>query len=141
MHFTYDNYYGNVPPNNMREILRMGAEKFKKSTRSPLARTAMLCATLLASAACSPKLQSYVEGTSIDVGKIPDDVCVVNGVQKVISVSTESDGDMSIVYVRYDGDIVLKHFATTFTSLGTSYGEQGQFVFKGIPSNCPTGSK
>lgn len=138
--FIYDSYYGNVPL-NMLETLRHSAEQLKKSARSPFVRTVMLCATLLSSAACSPRLQSYLNSASIEVGKIPDDVCVVDGQQKVISVSTQSNGDISLAYIRRDGDVVLKHFSTTVTSLGTAYGGQGQFVFTGTQSNCPAGSR
>lgn len=121
----------------IKEIVRDTVEASRKIVKNPLMRRAMLCASLLTLPACSPKMQSWVSGASISVGSIPEDVCVVNGKQLILGVSTESDGDMNLTYVRKDGNIVLKHFATTYSSLGTSYGEQGEFVFRGKPENCP----
>lgn len=84
----------------------------RKGVNSILAR-AMLCSILLlSSGACTPKERSRWTGASYNLGNIPSDICMVNGVPQVINASTESLGDVNLVYIRKNGDLVVKHYTS-----------------------------
>lgn len=95
----------------------------------------MVGAGVLTLTTCSPKTQSYF-GSSIDMGKIPDDACMVDGHALIINANTESDGAVSLVYVRNNGDLVVKHYDRSVSSLGTKMSERGEFFWAG--ESCPT---
>jgi hypothetical protein len=104
-----------------------------KRTRN-LFQVAALC-TVLALSACSPKSQSYIFGSHIEMGSLPDDICKIEGKPQIISVSTESEGDINLVYTRNNGDIVTQHYGRDLGGHGTKYSKVGQFYWSG--GICP----
>ncbi len=92
----------------------------------------------LAIGACSPKEQSRWIGESFtfSLGEIPSDVCLVGGNPLVLNATTESDGDFNLVYVRNNGDIVIRHWARRPIAQWEIY-EAGEFYWRG--GRCPAG--
>lgn len=85
---------------------------------------------LILSVGCSPQTQSWFDSNlKWKVGTIPADVCVENGKPQVLGMTSESDGDVSLVYLRNDGAIVLKHYPLNITN--TDFKEGGEFYFTG----------
>jgi hypothetical protein len=63
-------------------------------------------------AGCSPKEQSrWNSDIKYKMGEIPADCRIVDGKPQIINANSESDGDFSLVYIRDNGDIVVKHWA------------------------------
>jgi hypothetical protein len=60
----------------------------------------MLVLTLVLSA-CSARNQVRFEGT-LDLGELPSDMLYVNETPQIITVSTESDGDVILAYYSND---------------------------------------
>lgn len=60
--------------------------------------------------ACGASQQAFF-GEDVDMGPLPEDICYLNGVPQVLSVSTESDGDIKLFYLRDDGDYVLQQYS------------------------------
>lgn len=65
---------------------------------------------MLVFSACGASQQAFF-GEDVDMGPLPEDICYVNGVPQVLSVSTESDGDIKLFYLRNDGDYVLQQYS------------------------------
>lgn len=88
-------------------------------------------------ASCSPKERSRWSGEdfSYSLGMIPKDVCMVDGNPYVLNASTESDGDFNLIYVRNNGDIVVKHWALA-PVIGVVLREAGEFYWEG--GKCPS---
>jgi len=86
---------------------------------------------------CSPKQQSRWTGEnfSYELGEIPDDICLVDGNPLILNATTESDGDFSLVYVRNNGDVVIRHWATKPIADWVLF-EAGEFYWRG--GDCPS---
>jgi len=90
---------------------------------------------LLFLSACSPQSSSFWDSTySNKVANLPDDVCVQNGVPVIYGVSTESDGNVSLIYLRNDGAVTIKHYPMNV--IGTDWQEGGEFYWTG--GKCET---
>ena len=63
---------------------------------------------------CSPKETGRWSGDdfSYQIGDLPQDVCIANGVPVVYGVSTESDGGFTLIYLRNNGDVVAAQWLT-----------------------------
>lgn len=59
--------------------------------------------------ACGASQQAFF-GADVDMGNLPEDICMINGVPQVLSASTESDGDIKLFYLRNDGFYVLQQY-------------------------------
>ena len=73
----------------------------------------LVCFTLLAAialAGCGASQQAFF-GVDVDMGPLPEDVCLINGSPQVLSASTESDGDIKLFYLRNDGYYVLQQYS------------------------------
>lgn len=97
----------------------------------------VVLATGLFIAGCSPKERSRWTGEdfSFKLGEIPSDICLVDGNPLVLNATTESDGDFNLIYVRNNGDVVIRHWATDPIVSIVLY-EAGEFYWLG--GNCPT---
>lgn len=90
---------------------------------------------LLFLTACSPRGISFLDSSySNKVANLPDDICVRNGIPVIYGVSTESDGDVALVYLRNDGAVTIKHYP--MNGLGTDWKEGGEFYWTG--GSCET---
>jgi hypothetical protein len=80
--------------------------------------------------ACSPQTKSWFDSSyTHQVGTVPSDVCIENGVPVIFNITSESDGDVSLVYLRNNGDVVMKHHPLNL--IGTDWKEGGEFYFSG----------
>lgn len=87
-------------------------------------------------AACTPKYAGQWDpGISYNIGNLPQDACIVNGQPLILNANTESDGGFSLVYVRNNGDIVIKAWLPD-PVLGTGLFPAGEYYFSG--GNCPS---
>jgi hypothetical protein len=86
--------------------------------------------------ACSPKQQGrWNQDTNINLGQVPSDACMVNGNPVVLNANTESDGGFSLIYVRNNGDIVIRAWLTDPVT-GIFLKPAGQFYWTG--GHCPS---
>lgn len=121
----------------MKEQLDRLAAKAKEIVKNPIMQRAMLCAVLLGGPACGEREQARVFGSNIDIGPLPDDICIVNGEPRIINVSTQSDGEVNLVYIGKNGKVIIGHYTHT-ANFGTSYERKGSSTFSG--SVCPSSS-
>lgn len=92
----------------------------------------LLVAALLVS--CSPQSKSWWDKNyTHKVGDLPTDVCIQNGIPVIYGMTSESDGDVGLIYLRNDGDVTMKHYPPNL--LGTDWKEGGEFYFTG--GTCP----
>lgn len=63
-----------------------------------------LLVALLVLSSCSTRDQARWTGT-VDLGDLPSDMLYVDGVPQIITISTESDGDVVMAYRSDDGNI------------------------------------
>jgi hypothetical protein len=120
----------------IHEILS-GLHLPEKKATSKFIKNTLLCSTLAFSvSACSPKEQSYLFGSNIDMGGLPTDICKIDNKPQVLNVSTESNGDIGLIYIRNNGDLVSQHYGRDRMGIGTQYAKVGEFVWKG--DACPT---
>ena len=77
--------------------------------------------------ACSARDQVRWSGTK-DLGDLPADMLYVDGVPQIITISTESDGDVVVAYRSTDGGIYAQLYGCAVISLncGQLY-EQGRY--------------
>ena len=120
----------------------MNKERFRQSAitvdKKKTLYTSMLLSVVMSLASCSPKIQSVL-GSDINVGVLPDDICMVDGQPKILNVSTESQGDIYLIYVRKNGDIVSQHYSTDITTLGSKFKPRGSLYWTG--GNCPPSTR
>jgi hypothetical protein len=94
-----------------------------------------LCVLVLLTA-CSPKEQGrWNKNTDVNIGQLPDDICIVKGNPLILNATTESDGGFNLVYVRNNGDIVVRAWLTDPIT-GIFLKPAGQFYWTG--GHCPT---
>lgn len=88
---------------------------------------------------CSPKERGRWSGEdfSYQIGELPKDVCVVNGMPVVYGVSTESNGGYILVYLRNNGDVVSAQWLTD-QFVGVVLKPAGEFYWSG--GVCPSES-
>lgn len=86
----------------------------------------LVVAGLLLSA-CSARGQARWEGT-IELGDLPNDMLYVDGAPQIITISTESDGDVVMAYRSTDGSVYAQLYGCGVVSLtcGTLY-KQGRY--------------
>lgn len=95
----------------------------------------LVLATVLFIAACSPKEQGrWNADTKIEIGELPQDICVIDGIPQVINATTESDGGFNLVYLRNNGDVVITAWLTD-PVLGVVLKPAGEFYWTG--GVCP----
>jgi hypothetical protein len=91
---------------------------------------------MLLIAACSPKERGrWNRNTDVNIGTVPDDVCIVDGKPLILNATTESDGGFNLVYIRNNGDIVVRAWLTD-PIVGIVLKPAGQFYWTG--GNCPS---
>lgn len=84
---------------------------------------------------CTPQDQSWWNSDlKWEVGKVPVDVCIENGKPVIYGMTSESDGDVSLVYLRNDGAVVLKHYPMDLG--GLNWKEGGEFYFSTSVDGC-----
>ncbi|HJY98235.1 MAG TPA: hypothetical protein VJ227_00805 [Patescibacteria group bacterium] len=94
-----------------------------------------LCTAVLL-AACSPKEYGrWNQNIDVNIGQIPDDACMINDNPLILNATTESDGGFNLVYVRKNGDIVVRSWLTD-PVLGIVLKPAGQFYWTG--GHCPS---
>lgn len=95
----------------------------------------VLALILIIVTGCTPKaLGQWVPDTSTEIATVPSDACVINGMPQIININTESDGGFSLVYVRNNGDIVVKAWLPD-PVLGMGLHPAGEFYWTG--GHCP----
>lgn len=93
----------------------------------------LLLIVLASLVACSQREQVRWSGTA-EMGDLPEDIKYVEGVPRVISVSTESDGDIVLSYISNEDKIVAQLYGCPTVSLACSdLKKQGKYVWD-IPS-------
>lgn len=90
-------------------------------------------------ASCSPKERGRWGGEdfSYEIGALPDDVCIANGVPVIYGASTESDGGFTLVYLRNNGDVVSAQWLTD-QFVGIALKPAGELFWSG--GVCPSES-
>jgi hypothetical protein len=78
----------------------------------------ILVSSLLLSA-CSARAQARWKGT-ISLGDLPSDMLYVNGVPQIITISTESDGDVVMAYFSSDGKVYAQLYGCAVVNLTCS---------------------
>ena len=73
--------------------------------KKSLVLVVLLLALSVVLTACSARSQARWEGT-VNLGDLPEDMLYVNGVPQIVTISTESDGDIVMVYYSSDGQHV-----------------------------------
>ncbi len=88
---------------------------------------AILVVAGLILSACSARGQARWEGT-IELGDLPDDMLYVDGVPQIITISTESDGDVVMAYRSSDGNVYAQLYGCAVVTLtcGTLH-KQGRY--------------
>lgn len=66
---------------------------------------------------CSARTQARISG-SVNLGALPDDMLYVNGVPQVITVSTESDGDVVLAYRSQDQKLIAQLYGCAVINVG-----------------------
>ena len=88
----------------------------------------LLVLALFVLVSCSPQESSFWDSSYTNkVADLPSDVCVQNGIPVIYGVSTESDGNVSLIYLRNDGAVTVKHYPLFFTD----WNEGGEFYWTG----------
>lgn len=73
--------------------------------------------------------------SSVLIGKVPDDACVVNGNPLILNVETEI-GWIHLTYIRKNGDIVIKSWYIADDGGGTWYVYKKDVFITG--GKCPS---
>jgi hypothetical protein len=116
----------------LKSIREIATQPSTKRSRTFL-QLASLCG-VLSLTACGPKQQTYWGG-NIDMGPIPNDVCKIEGKAQILNVSTESTGDVHMIYLRNNGDYVSQRWTRSALGFGTDYVEAGSVFWTG--GVCP----
>ena len=88
----------------------------------------LIIVALMFLAACSPQSNGFWDSSyTNEVAVLPDDICIRDGVPVVYGVSTESDGNVALVYLRNDGAVVVKHYPLVLVD----WTEGGEFYWTG----------
>lgn len=77
---------------------------------------AVIATISLILSACSARDQARWEGT-IEMGNLPEDILYVNGLPQIITVSTESDGDVVMAYFSSDGNVYAQLYGCAVISV------------------------
>lgn len=100
-----------------------------------LKRVCVLVLTVTLLVACSPKEQGrWNQNTEVSIGVVPEDACIMNGNPLILNATTESDGGFNLVYVRDNGDVVVRAWLTDPVT-GVFLKPAGQFYWTG--GHCP----
>lgn len=111
-----------------------------RALKRNVANIALATSVLLMMAeGCTVKGRMQYFNNTIDLGNIPSDVCMVNGIPQVLNISTETEGGVNLVYIENNGDVVAQHYIQDARKLGQGYTEAGRFVIHGglCPSTKP----
>jgi len=65
---------------------------------------------------CSARNQVRFEGT-LSLGELPEDMLYVDGNPQIITISTESDGDVIMAYYSNDGHVYGQLYGCAYISL------------------------
>ena len=78
---------------------------------------------------CSAKEQVRLTGT-LEMGPLPEDVLYFDGIPQIITVSTESNGDIIVSYISTDGKLVAQMWGCRVITLNCSQlQKQGRYVW------------
>ncbi len=116
----------------LKSIQEIATEPLAKRSRT-FFQLASLCG-VLSLTACGPKTQTYWGG-NIDMGPIPGDVCKIDDKAQILNVSTESTGDVHMIYLRNNGDYVSQRWTRSGLGFGAGYVEAGSVYWTG--GTCP----
>lgn len=102
-----------------------------------LNHTIMLTLIVLLLSACTAQ-QNASWGGDYEVAPTPSDVCInEDGTPKILGINIEESGDVALVYITEDGDVVSQHYGGGFWGKGFTTQEQGRIIFDGDGSACP----
>jgi len=92
---------------------------------------------LLLTTGCTAQQQA-AWGGDVELAPIPDDVCLAeDGTPKVLGINIEESGDVAIIFVDENGNVVAQHYGGGFWGKGFTTQAQGRIIFEGDGSACP----
>jgi hypothetical protein len=99
-----------------------------------LLTAAVMFILVLILSSCSTRDQARWKG-DVNLGDLPTDMLYVEGVPQIITISTESSGDVMMGYRSTDGKIVVQLYGCAIVSIncGKLY-PQGRYVWD-IPTH------
>ncbi len=93
----------------------------------------VLCLLL---SACSVRNQARVFDGTINLGDLPEDMLYVNGAPQLITVSTESDGDVVLAYRSTDNHVYAQLYGCAYINISCDkLFKQGRYEW-----NIPAGN-
>lgn len=102
---------------------------------SPRRRTAALTglalATALTASSCGENFGVKL-GNDASMGPLPDDICIRDGRPEILGVTSQTDGGVTLSYLRNDGALVSVYYL----NFPTGYEEKGKFIWDENPELC-----
>lgn len=93
----------------------------------------VLLLTVIVLAGCTAQTQASKLGENVNVDRIPNDICIANGIPVVYGINIEQDDEIAIVYLNKDGLVKAQMYGTGVIGLHTE--KMGSLSFSG--ATCP----
>ena len=119
----------------MSESLRVLPEGVGRSVSKKAVLAVELALVAAVAVGCSPD-QKVQYGQDVNVGNLPADMCMIDGRPDILTVSTQSNGDMFMAYVNTKGQVIAQTYTNTLNVNIGGFKEGGKYIWQG--ASCPS---
>lgn len=67
----------------------------------------------------------------VKIADVPDDICIIDGVPKILGINIEQDDDIALLYINTKGNVVAKLYGDKSQWISTAVVESGSLYFEG----------